>query len=218
MKQILLFDLDGTLTDPGEGITKSVAYALEKMGHPPLDQKTLYDFIGPPLVDHFMEVCGFTKDEAMQAVGHFRAYFTPQGIFENRAYDGIGDLLRTLQEQGRKLIVTTSKPEPFAVKILKYFDLAQYFDAVVGSTFEETRTYKWEIIAHFLRLDPGVEPKQMVMIGDRKHDVEGAHRNKIPAIGVSYGYGGRKELEQAGADWVVDSVAELKELLLEGTI
>ena len=218
MKQILLFDLDGTLTDPGEGITKSVAYALEKMGRPPLDQRTLYNFIGPPLMDNFMEVCGFTKDEAMEAVGHFRAYFTPQGIFENRAYDGIGELLRTLREQGRKLIVATSKPEPFAVKILKYFDLAQYFDAVVGSTFEETRTQKWEVIAHFMRLHCDVDCSQAVMIGDRRHDIEGAHRNKISAVGVSYGYGGREELEQAGADWVVDSVAELKKLLLEGTI
>lgn len=215
-KNIILWDLDGTLTDPGEGITKSVAYALDKFGIAVPDLRELYCFIGPPLLETFMERYAFPKEQAQKAIGYFREYFTARGILENQVYPGVALMLKTLKESGRQLILATSKPEVFAVKILKYFDLAQYFDAVVGSTLEETRSHKYQVIAHILSVYDHLPREKMVMVGDRKHDVEGAHKNGLPAVGVLYGYGSREELEGAGADRLAGTVEALCQLLLEG--
>jgi len=214
----LLFDLDGTLTDPGEGITKSVAYALEKFGISVPDRRKLYCFIGPPLIEMFMEKYGFDRAQADQAVVYFREYFTARGIFENTLYPGIDTMLSKLKEDCRHLIVATSKPELFAVKVLKYFDLAKYFDAIVGSSMDETRAHKWQVIDHALKQYAHLPREKMLMVGDRKHDIEGAHRFGLPVVGVLYGYGSREELETAGAEYLASDVQALTDLLMEGTI
>lgn len=209
----VLFDLDGTLTDPGEGITNSVAYALERFGISVVDKKELYSFIGPPLVESFRELYAFTAEQAAQAVAYYREYFAPRGIFENRMYDGIRELLTHLREHGIAAVLATSKPEPFAVRILEHFGLTKFFAGVYGSTLSGARTRKDEVIAYALEC-AGIDPAGAMMVGDRKHDILGAHANGLPAIGVLYGYGTRAELEAAGADFIAPTVAELEQLLL----
>lgn len=211
---VILFDLDGTLTDPGEGITRSVAYALERFGIQVADRTVLYPFIGPPLVDSFQKYYGFSDEQAAQAVGWFRAYFRERGIFENRVYAGVGDMLQALQQAGKTLIVATSKPEVFATRIMAYFDLAQYVTYIAGSNLDETRTRKAEVIAYALDACGITDTRGVVMVGDREYDMEGARQNGLDAIGVLYGYGSREELKCAGATHIVTSVEELQSLLL----
>lgn len=213
MYQTVLFDLDGTLTDPGQGITNSVAYALKKHGIENHDRRELYCFIGPPLLDSFMKYYGFSKEQAMQAILDYREYFSDRGIFENIPYDGVYDMLQTLQDQGKKLVLATSKPEEFALRILERFDLASYFDLVVGATMDEKRSKKGDVIAHALSLLQPYEPGSIIMIGDREHDILGAKENGLPAIGVLYGYGTREELEAAGAAAIAETIRELPSML-----
>lgn len=202
MKQYILFDLDGTLTDPGEGITNSVAYALEKYGIHEPDHTVLYPFIGPPLVQSFVTRYGFTEAQGLQAVTYYREYFKEKGIFENRVYDGIPELLSALKQQGKTLILATSKPEAFAVRILEHFDLMQYFDYAFGATMDQSRTAKADVIRYALESAGITDLDQAVMVGDRLHDIEGAKANSLDSIGVLYGYGDRQELEEAGADLI----------------
>jgi phosphoglycolate phosphatase len=209
-----LFDLDGTLTDPGEGITKSVAYALKSFGIDTPDRTVLYPFIGPPLIDSFMEYYGFTHEMAEKGVQEFRVYFTDKGIFENVPYPGVGAFLAEMQGAGVRLIVATSKPEPFAVQILEKFGLRQYFTEVVGSTFTEERTKKSEVVALVREKYPDIAKDNAVMVGDRRHDVEGAHQNGLPAAGVLWGYGSREELTAAGAEYLAENFEQLKNILL----
>ena len=213
MYQTVLFDLDGTLTDPGEGITNSVAYALKKREIEVADRKNLYCFIGPPLLDSFMKYYGFSKVEAMQAIHDYREYFSDRGIFENVPYEGIHAMLQTLKAQGKKLVLATSKPEAFAVRILERFDLAPYFDIAAGATMDEKRSKKGDVIAYALTLLTEDEKRNIVMVGDREHDILGAKENGLPAIGVLYGYGSREELEQAGPAAIAETVDELITLL-----
>ena len=217
-KKVILFDLDGTLTDPGVGITNSVMYALEKYGIIVSDRSELYKFIGPPLMQSFENYYGFDKNEAERAVSLYREYFRDRGIFENQVYDGIKQLLGTLKAKGKVVGLATSKPEVYAKQILEHFELDGDFDFISGSMMSGERTDKGEVIAWAVQL-LGEKQKQkytaeeMVMIGDREHDVIGARKNRITSIGVLYGYGGREELTEAGADAVVSSVGELAEML-----
>lgn len=217
-KKVILFDLDGTLTDPGVGITNSVMYALEKYGIIVSDRSELYKFIGPPLMQSFENYYGFDKNEAERAVALYREYFRDRGIFENQVYDGIKQLLGTLKAQGKVVGLATSKPEVYAKQILEHFELDGDFDFISGSMMSGERTDKGEVIAWAVQL-LGEKQKQkytaeeMVMIGDREHDVIGARKNRITSIGVLYGYGSREELTEAGADAVVSSVGELAEML-----
>lgn len=214
MQKYLLFDLDGTLTDPAEGITKSVAHALGKRGIEVTDRSALHPFIGPPLIDSFMKYYGLDEDDARRAVTDYREYFVPQGMFENAVYDGIPALLADLKAGGYTLIIATSKPEPFAVRILEHFGLAPYFDRICGASLDEKRSTKSDVIAYTLDECGITDVRDALMIGDRHHDVDGAHQNGLAAVGVLWGYGDRAELTKAGAEFVVENLGQLRALLL----
>ena len=214
--QYILFDLDGTLTEPKVGITKSVAYALEYFGIHVEDLDTLCKFIGPPLKDSFIEFYGFDDEKAEKAVEKYREYFSPKGVYENEVYAGIKTLLKNLKESGKKVVLATSKPINFAELILKHFGLYQYFDCVVGSELDGRRVKKGEVIEYTLEQAGITEKSQVVMVGDRKHDIIGAKENGLDSIGVLYGHGDRAEHEACGADIIVETVDELSKVLFEG--
>lgn len=209
----ILFDLDGTLTDPKEGITKSVAYALEYYGIHVEDLDSLCKFIGPPLKDSFITYYDFDEEKAEEAVEKYREYFKPHGVFENKVYAGVDNLLKTLKERGKVIILATSKPTVFAKTILEHFDLMKYFDVVCGSELDGNRVKKGDVIAYAI-LQAGIADKsQAVMIGDREHDIIGANQNGLDSIGVLYGYGCMEEFEQHGANAVAETIEDLMEML-----
>jgi len=214
--EYILFDLDGTLTDPAVGITNSAIYALKKFGIEVSDRKELYKFIGPPLWDSFEKYCGFSKEEANTAVGYFREYFQDIGIFENAVYPGCEDLLRKLKNHDKTLIVATSKPKVFAKQILEHFDIAKYFTFIAGSSLDGTTVRKGDVIRYALRSCNigGGDLSRTIMIGDREFDIIGAKEVGISSLGVLYGYGSRDELEQAGADFIADSVEDIGAIIL----
>ena len=211
----ILFDLDGTLTDPGLGITNAVMYALERYGIRVSDRRELYCFIGPPLVDSFMRFYGFSADDARAAVDVYREYFADKGIFENEVYPGIPALLKRLRAAGLKLVMATSKPEPFAVRIAEHFGIAEYFDCIAGAAMDETRTQKWEVIEYALDRCGVADRDRVLMVGDREHDVLGAARCGLSCLGVLYGYGSREELEHAGACAVAETVEAVGDWILQ---
>lgn len=214
--QAILFDLDGTLTASGEGITKSVQYALKKMGKDEMgsDLKALEVFVGPPLLKQFMDYCHFTREEAKQAVVYYRERYTVTGIFENVPYPGIPELLEKLRKKGYKLGVASSKPDSMVKIVLEHFHLSDYFHVIRGSDIEKPGMTKAEVIEEALRgLGCEENRDQAVIVGDRFYDVEGAKQAGISCIGVTYGYGSRQELEEAGAEAVVDTAEELGRLL-----
>lgn len=213
MMKYVLFDLDGTLTDPGVGITNSVAYALERYGITVNDRSELYRFIGPPLAESFIKYYGFAEKDAKDAVMVYREYFTDRGIFENEVYPGIPDMLGRLCDAGIKCVVATSKPWVFAEKILDHFGLREYFGFVAGAELDESRTSKSEVIAYALE-KCRISPADAVMVGDRSHDILGAKANGLRSVGVLFGYGSRDELEGAGADMIASDVRGLGETLL----
>ena len=214
MFHTVLFDLDGTLTDPGEGITNSVAYALRHYGISVSDRTSLYPFIGPPLDESFRKYFGMSQVQSFEAVEVYREYFSTKGLFENRVYDGIEDLLSDLKRSGKKLMVATSKPEVFSVQILEHFGLAKYFDVISGALLHPPKGYgKADVIAEALKRGEITNLDGVIMVGDRLHDVEGAHKVGIPAVGVLYGYGDRQEHESSGADYIVESISQLRQLL-----
>ena len=212
----IFFDLDGTLTDPALGITNSFIHALKFYGMEIPSYEELCKLIGPPLPYSFETIFGFDHDKAMQAVAKYREYFSTKGLFENKVYKGISELLQTLKEQGKHLLVATSKPEEYSIKIIDHFGLSRYFDFVCGSLMDESRSKKAEVIAYALeRCGLGQGDKEKVlMVGDRFHDIEGAKANGLKSCGVLFGYGARQELEEAGADYIVKSVNELLEVIL----
>lgn len=213
---VALFDLDGTLTDSAPGILNSVRFALSQYGIVEEDMGKLRQFIGPPLVESFMEYYGFAQEKAMEAVAYYREYFKEKGMFENALYPGVLHLLGSIADKGMTIILATSKPVVFAEKILEHFKIDGFFSAVIGSNLDGSMSAKTEIIG--LILDTLVKaPKQrVVMIGDRKHDIIGARNNAIDSIGVVYGYGSPAELQKAGATYIAASVEQLGALLLEG--
>ncbi|MDE7212642.1 MAG: HAD family hydrolase [Lachnospiraceae bacterium] len=207
--QYLLFDLDGTLTDPKEGITRCFQYALESFGIHAPDADKLTWVIGPPLVDSFMEGYGFTLEQAKQGTAKYRERYTPIGWKENEAYPGIAQALRTLKEAGFVLATATSKPEDMARKILEHFGLLEYFSFVGGASLDLSRCGKADVIRYTLDNLGVKDCGKVLMVGDRKYDVEGAKEFGIPCLGVLYGYGNREELTQAGATALVEDTEEL---------
>jgi phosphoglycolate phosphatase len=209
---IALFDLDGTLTDPKTGITRSVQYALDKLGRPVPDADDLTWMIGPPLIASFTELLG-GAEQAQDAVRFYRERYSDVGLFENEVYAGIPLLLRTLQERGVRLFVATSKLQVFARRILDHFDLSRFFIEIYGSEPDNRNADKRDLIRHILdqeRFDPACA----VMIGDRKHDAIGAKANGMASIGITWGYGSREELLAAGIDRLVDTPDALEEPIL----
>lgn len=205
----ILFDLDGTLTDPAEGITNSVAYALERYGIEVKDKSELNCFIGPPLTESFEKFFNFTADDAKDAVEVYREYFSVKGIFENEVYDGIPEMLARLKAEGKTVVMATSKPEVFAKKIAEHFGFLKYFDYIAGSTLDGSRVAKHDVIEYALKSLDITERDECVMIGDRLHDINGAKLSGMKSIGVLYGYGSREELEATGADMICETVEEL---------
>lgn len=224
MYQYILFDLDGTLTDPKLGITGCVQYALRKLGVEAPDADALEPFIGPPLLDSFREFCGFDEEKGLQAIAYYRERYAVEGLFENEAYPGIVQMLTRLQQAGRHLAVASSKPEVFVKKILEHFGMLSCFEVVVGSELDGNRVRKEEVLEEALRQllgesmpEKGAPTNAMdiVMVGDRKFDIQGAKTCGIASVGVAYGYASEGELEEAGADRIVYTVQELEEILLQ---
>ncbi|GAB6930012.1 HAD family hydrolase [Paenibacillus sp. JCM 10914] len=208
--QHILLDLDGTLTDPREGITKSVQYALGKHGIVEEDLSKLECFIGPPLQVTFAEIYEFNEEKAWHAVQSYREYFKETGLFENEVYAGIREVLDLLKSQGKLLYVATSKPMVFAQRILEHFELESYFTMVCGSELDGSRSDKTDVIQHVLDTYQ-LDPSQCVMVGDRKHDLIGAHNCKMDSIAVGYGYGSEDELSACKPTIFVQTVEELRQ-------
>lgn len=209
----ILFDLDGTLTDSGEGITRAVEYALDRCGITVEDRGTLGTFVGPPLLGSFRTYEGLDPKLAEQAVAWYREYYATTGIYEQSVYPGISDMLAHLSHHGARLLLATSKPTPYATDILAHLGLAAYFEHVVGSNFDLTRTDKAEVIAAALAAAQVHDKSRAVMVGDRMHDIIGARSNGIAAVGVTYGYGSLDELRAAEPTYLAQTVAELRDLL-----
>lgn len=210
MYKVILFDLDGTLTESGEGITKSVQYALEKLGQPEPDLKKLEVFVGPPLLQQFMKYADLDEETAVKAVEYYRERYTDIGIFENEVYPGVEDMLDKLRGKGYILAVASSKPERFVKKVLDHFDLTKYFHEIVGSEMNGGRTSKADVIEEALdRLHMADHRDQVVMVGDKEHDVLGARKAGLKCLAVSYGYGSEEELKNANPLKIVDSAQEV---------
>lgn len=205
----ILFDLDGTLTDPGVGITNSVMYALKHWGIEVTERHELYCFIGPPLMDSFQKYYGFSQAESEEALRLYREYFSEKGLYENELYPDTTYVLNELKKSGKRIILATSKPEEYAVKILKHFNIYDFFDFVSGATMDESRNKKDEVIAYTLKKCNLQGDKRTVMIGDRDQDVLGAKANSLPSIGVLYGYGDLQELQNAGADFIAQTQKDI---------
>lgn len=214
MYHTILFDLDGTLTDPVEGITGAVAYSLEQLGLPPVERAALISFIGPPLFDSYAQQFGLQPPQIRQAVTHFRHYFQTRGIYENKVLDGVPELLEQLHRAGKTIVLASSKPEAFCRQILERFDLLRWFDYVAGATMDERRVEKAEVIRYALDALHQTPDAQTIMVGDRMHDALGARAVGLDCIGVRYGYGSEEELRQAGCIHLVSEPAELLPLLL----
>lgn len=211
--QNILFDLDGTLTDPREGITRSIQYALGKLGIDEPDLLKLEHFIGPPLLEAFMEAYGFDETKARQALNFYRERFKVTGLYENEVFEGVIELLDVLAQQGRHLYIATSKPWEFAREIARHFDFARHFKMIYGSEMDGTRTNKVELIRHLLD-EEGLDPAQTLMIGDRKHDLIGARLNGLDCVAVGYGFGDRDELMGETPTWHFDTVSQLRSAFL----
>lgn len=217
MIETVLFDLDGTLTDSGLGITKGVQYALGQLGYDVPPRESLFSFIGPPLHKSFQRRCGVDEAGAAEAVRQFRVYYNEMGgILENEVYPGVRELLRDLRAAGKRLMVATSKPQAAAEKVMRHFGLDEFVPEIIGGT-DDTRNTKGKVIAYALR-EYGVDPATAVMVGDREHDILGAAENNIPAVGITWGYGDRAELETAGAKAVFDTPAETVQYILRGSL
>lgn len=214
-KKYVLFDLDGTLTDSFEGITKSVQYALRHYNIEVDNLEELRKFIGPPLVDSFKAFYNFNDEESKKAVEKYRERFSKTGIFENRVYDGIYELLEELKAENKILIVATSKPKIFADRIIKHFNLDKYFDDICGSNLDGTLNNKSEVIAFAIKNNKIKNLNQVIMSGDRKHDIIGAKQNGIESVGVLYGYGNLEELTNEHADYIAHDVSELGKIILD---
>lgn len=220
-KQYILLDLDGTLTDPKEGITKCVQYALASFGIDEPNLDNLEGYIGPPLDVSFKTFHGLSEEDSWKAVDKYRERFRDKGVYENAVIDGIPHCLETLKAAGKTLILATCKPQVFMHQIIEHFDLAKYLDFAVGSELDGTRKHKHEVIEEVFRQlsektgESVIELKaDAIMVGDRDQDVNGAHKASVEVVGVRFGYAASDELEDAGADYIVDTVAELTALLL----
>ena len=212
--EYILFDLDGTITDSGEGITKSVQYALKHFDIIVNNLEDLHKFIGPPLKESFKEYYKFDEEKANVALVKYREYYAERGIYENSLYDGIIELLDALKNDNKTIILATSKPEVYAKQILEYFKVDKYFTVVAGSDFEETRVKKGDVIKYALESAKISDLSKVIMVGDREHDIIGAKENNIKSIGVTYGYGDVIELTQARADYIANNTNQLLNIII----
>ena len=213
----ILMDLDGTITNPKQGITKSIQYALKAFDLHIEDLNTLTKHIGPPLKAGFMEYYDFNEEEAVRAVDKYREFYNKAGILDNEVYQGMEQLLIKLRAAGKVIIVATSKPEPLAERILSHFHLDQYFDSICGATFDDQRSEKEEVIRYALEKNKITDLSKVIMIGDRRYDIEGAKEVGVASIGVLYGFGSKEELEIAGADRIATTVEEVYDVVMEFT-
>ncbi len=210
----IFFDLDGTLTDPFEGITKSVQRSLTYFGIDVKNRSELKCFIGPPLWESYMKYYSLTKEEAEVAVARYREYFSVTGLYENKVYEGIPELLESLKTKGLRLTVATSKPWVFSEKILDKFDLSKYFSFLSGSELDGARVNKADVIEYAIEKLGIDDRSSILMVGDRKHDIIGAHKCGIKAAGVLWGYGDRAEHEVCCADYIAATLTELEKIIL----
>ncbi len=215
MFDYLFFDLDGTLTDPAQGITNSFIHAIKYFGLEVPSYETLCSFIGPPLPETFKTQFGFSEEKAAEGVKKYREYFAEKGLLENSVYPGIPELLTKLKAAGKKLVVATSKPEEYSVRIIEHFGLAQYFENVCGSLMDESRSKKDEVIEYAIERNHISDRSKILMIGDRKHDILGAKKVGLKSCGVLFGYGSLEELKAAGADFIVENVSRLDKICLQ---
>lgn len=210
----ILFDLDGTIVDSGEGVTNSVVYALGKLGIELEDKSTLSRFIGPPLVYSFKTFYGFDDEGAMRAIELYREYYTTKGILEGYIYDGIEALLKLLKNAKKRLILATSKPEIFAKQILDDAGLTKYFDFIAGASMDEKTRNTKEAVLEYAIKEANIDTSSSIMVGDRFYDIEGARAFGMDCIGVLYGYGSKQELESHGAKYIAKTPREVAEILL----
>ena len=209
----VFFDLDGTLTDSAEGIVKSVQYSVVKMGLPAPPLEDLKVFVGPPLMEMYQSFFGFTTEEAAKAVSFYRQRYVPTGMLENAVYDGIVPMLERLLQKGKKLYVATSKPEVYSRRILKHFQLDQYFTFIGGASLDSSRNEKGKVIRYVMETCQLWAPDTIIMVGDRLHDILGAKECGLRSIGVTYGYGSREELIQYGADFIAETVPDIDKII-----
>ena len=210
--QYYLFDLDGTLVDPGVGITSGVQYALKHFGIEVEDRRQLYPFIGPPLLDSFMDFFNLNEMQAKEAIDYYREYYGATGLFENTVYPGIKTVLDQLKSQGKMIALATSKPEAFAEQILVHYQLTDYFDYIGGATFDGVRSHKLDVIRYVLQALGNPTSDQVVMVGDRKFDVLAGNELSLTTVGVLYGYGSQAELQTAQADYIIEQPTELLQI------
>ncbi len=212
-KKYILFDLDGTLTDSRDGIMNSIIHALRYFEIDVEDRECLIPFIGPPLVDSFKKYYGFPAKQAEEALVRYREYFGVKGIFENRVYEGIEMLLKSLKNGKYELMLATSKPEEYAKRIMDHFGLSPYFAFIGGASMDESRSRKEDVIRYVLEANHITDPAEAIMVGDRSHDVYGAKVNGLEVIGVLYGYGDLDELQKAGADYIAGTPDDILKIL-----
>lgn len=212
----ILFDLDGTITESAPGITNSVYCALTRMGYEVKDRSGLLRFIGPPLTESMQTFYNMNMEDAQKAVEYYREYYKDKGIFENALYEGLTETLDRLKKDGKIMAVATSKPEKFAKQIAEHFGFSGYFTEIFGASMDASRIEKADVIQYALEsLGVGeTEKASVLMVGDRKHDIEGAKKNGLDSMGVLYGYGNRNELEEAGADYIASTTADVANIIL----
>lgn len=208
----LLFDLDGTLTDSKDGIINSVLYSLQRLGIYNISQETLISFIGPPLRESFTKSLGLSHQDSELAVQYYREYYMDKGMYENSVYEGIPELLTFCKKESITLYVATAKPEHYAGKIIEHFNLDSYFKDICGCTLDATRDNKTAVIGYVLQKH-GLYTDNTIMIGDREHDINGAHSHNVRSIAVGYGYGTRKELQDCNPSYYAVTVKELQQLI-----
>ena len=207
--EYILFDLDGTITEPFEGITKALCYSLEKFGITVKDRNDLRICIGPPLWDTYTEIFGLSEEDAELAIKYYREYYDVGGFRDCLVYSGIEEMLKKLQASPCKVSLATSKPEKMAKLVLEHFGLDKYFDFICGASMDKSRSSKSSVVAYALKTAGVTDKNKCIMVGDRKFDVEGARENGISTLGVTYGYGDREELEKAGAKEIFDDAFSL---------
>ena len=213
MYDIILFDLDGTLTRSEVGIVNAIIYALSKFDIIPSNKEELKKFIGPPLVKSFVKYFEFTDEKAKEAVAYCQEYMKDKGVYEAPLYDGIKEVLETLNSKGKRVFIATSKPEVFANQIIKHLQVEGFFEEIVGANLDGTRTDKAEVISLLLKNNSISDRSKVVMVGDREHDIFGAKSTNINSIGVLYGYGEMEELVSAGATHIAKTPKELLDFI-----
>lgn len=211
--EFILFDFDGTIVDTGEGILKSIEYALTSLNYPVNSKDELKKFIGPPLVISFREFCHFNEEQIEKAVSLYRERYNKKGLYEISKYKDLENLLIKLKDENKKIILATSKPEDFAIAILKNVDLYKYFDFIAGSTLDGKRNNKTKVIDYAIKNMNITDISKAIMIGDRKFDIEGANNFNMDSIGVLYGYGSYNELSKAGATYIKRTPMDIYEIL-----